>query len=157
MMMEENFQSGQQRYDSARQQRRNRYKQNAAMFMPPLLSLRDFLKDFVPPEYLIDGILQRRFIYSLTGQTGHAKTALGLLFAVLVGTPGTKTMLGKHQIERGQVVYFAGENPDDVRMRLIGMGVDPDAARISVIPGVFDIAAMFDRLADEMNGSAPWT
>lgn len=62
MMMEENFQSGQQRYDSARQQRRNRYKQNAAMFMPPLLSLRDFLKDFVPPEYLIDGILQRRFI-----------------------------------------------------------------------------------------------
>lgn len=59
-------------------------------------------------------------------------------------------MLGKHQIERGQVVYFAGENPDDVRMRLIGMGVDPDAARISVIPGVFDIAAMFDRLADEM-------
>ena len=150
MMMEENFQSGQQRYDSARQQRRNRYKQNAAMFMPPLLSLRDFLKDFVPPEYLIDGILQRRFIYSLTGQTGHAKTALGLLFAVLVGTPGTKTMLGKHQIERGQVVYFAGENPDDVRMRLIGMGVDPDAARISVIPGVFDIAAMFDRLADEM-------
>ena len=150
MMMEENFQSGQQRYDSARQQRRNKFKQNAAIFIPPLLSLRDFLKDFVPPEYLIDGILQRRFIYSLTAQTGHAKTALALLFAILVGTPGTNTMLGNHQIEHGQVVYFVGENPDDVRMRLIGMGVDPDAARISFIPGVFDIAAMFDRLAGEM-------
>jgi hypothetical protein len=117
--------------------------------------LRDFLKDFVPPEYLIDGILQRRFIYSLTGQTGHAKTALALLFAVLVGTPGTNTMLGNHQVENGQVVYFAGENPDDVRMRLIGMGVDPATARISVIAGVFDIAAMFDRLAEEIGRLGP--
>ena len=24
----------------------------------------EFLKDFVPPDYLIDGMLQRRFIYS---------------------------------------------------------------------------------------------
>ena len=67
-----------------------------------------------------------------------------------MGTPGTNAMLGNHQIEHGQVVYFAGENPDDIRMRLIGMGVDPATARISVIAGVFDIAGMFDRLADEM-------
>jgi hypothetical protein len=104
----------------------------------------------VPPEYLIEGVLQRRFIYSLTGQTGHAKTALALPLAILVGTPGTDVMLGNHQIEHGQVVYFAGENPDDVRMRLIGMRVDREATRISIIPGVFDIDALFDRLADEL-------
>jgi AAA domain len=150
MMMDESFQSAEQRYDSARNKRRDKFKQGAAVVMPPLLSLRDFLKDFVPPEYLIDGILQRRFIYSLTGQTGHAKTALALLLAVLVGAPGTTTMLGNHQVEHGHVVYFAGENPDDVRMRLIGMGVDPDAVCISVIPGVFDIATMFHPLTDEL-------
>jgi hypothetical protein len=34
MMMEENFQSAHQRYDSARQRRRNKFKQNAAIVMP---------------------------------------------------------------------------------------------------------------------------
>ncbi len=155
MMMDESFQSAQQQYENARNRRRDKFKQNAATIMPPLLSLRDFLKDFVPPDYLIDGILQRRFIYSLTGQTGHAKTGLALLFAVLVGTPATNTMLGSHLIEHGRVVYFAGENPDDVRMRLIGMGVDPAATRISVIAGVFDIAAMFNRLAEEIGRLGP--
>jgi AAA domain len=117
--------------------------------MPPLLSMRDFLKDFVPPEYLIDGILQRRFLYALTGQTGHAKTAIALLIAQLVGAREAGAMLGTHLVEQGRVVYFAGENPDDVRMRLIGAKADLDA-RISFIAGVFDIGAMQDRLASEI-------
>jgi hypothetical protein len=37
-----------------------------------------FLKGFIPPDYLIDGILQRRFIYSLTAPTGGGKTAIAL-------------------------------------------------------------------------------
>jgi hypothetical protein len=130
---------------SIRQQR----EQDSDSGMPPLLSLRRFLEGFVPPDYLIDGIVQRRFIYSFTGQTGHAKTALALLIASLVGALKPGAMFGNHAVEQGQVVDFAGENPDDVRMRLIGMDVDLDT-RISVIPGVFDIDAMLERLAKEM-------
>src|SRR6476646_7069208 len=52
--------------------------------LPQVLSKADFLKGFIPPDYLVDGVLQRRFIYSLTGQTGHAKTAIALLIARLV-------------------------------------------------------------------------
>jgi hypothetical protein len=44
-------------------------------------SQADFLAGFVPPDYLVDGVLQRRFVYSLTAQTGHGKTALALLLA----------------------------------------------------------------------------
>src|SRR5262245_45675118 len=33
-----------------------------------------FVADFVPPDYLIDGLLQRRFCYSLTAPTGAGKT-----------------------------------------------------------------------------------
>jgi hypothetical protein len=51
---------------------------------PALLSKAQFLADYVPPDWLVDGILQRRFIYSLTAKTGDGKTAVALLIAQLV-------------------------------------------------------------------------
>jgi hypothetical protein len=112
---------------------------------PPILSKCDFLKGFVPPDYLVDGILQRRFIYALTGQTGHAKTALALLIAELVSSTSVAA-LGTHDVERGRVIYLVGENPDDIRMRVIGADAqrddDPCKDRISFIPGVFSISEM---------------
>jgi AAA domain len=116
-----------------------------------IVSLPEFLADFVAPDYLLDGILQRRFIYSLTAQTGHGKTALALLIARLVGGTNRKAFLGKHAAEKGRVVYFAGENPDDLRMRVIGdenLHNDNDA-RISFIPGTFSIEAMRARIEVE--------
>jgi hypothetical protein len=37
-----------------------------------------FTRGFVPPDYLVDGILQRRFCYTLTASTGVGKTAVML-------------------------------------------------------------------------------
>jgi AAA domain len=116
------------------------------------LSKAEFIGGFVPPDYLLDGILQRRFVYSLTAQTGHGKTALALLIARLVGGSDQKATLGRHAAEKGQVVYFAGENPDDLRMRVIGdekLCNDTDA-RISFIPGTFSIEAMREKIESEM-------
>lgn len=111
-----------------------------------ILSKSEFIKGFVPPDYLIDGIIQRRFIYSLTGQTGHAKTAVALLIAQLVASSDQSTMLGAHRVEKGRVIYFVGENPDDVRMRVIGSDSrrtgDPIKDDIYFIPGVFKIEDM---------------
>ena len=49
----------------------------------------EFVKDFTPPDYLIDGLLQRHFIYSLTGPTGSGKTAMALRLGmhVALGLP----------------------------------------------------------------------
>ena len=44
-----------------------------------IVSSKQFIANFVPPDYLIEGLLQRRFIYSFTGLTGAGKTAIGLL------------------------------------------------------------------------------
>jgi AAA domain len=119
----------------------------------PILSKAEFLEGFVLPDYLVDGILQRRFIYALTGQTGHAKTAIALLIAQLVGARGP-TKLGEHRVEQGRVVYLVGENADDVRMRVIGADAerrdDPAADQISFIPGVFNIGQMLTALACEV-------
>ena len=116
----------------------------------PILSERDFVRGFVPPDYLIEGMLQRRFVYALTGQTGHAKTAIALLLAELVSSSAPNAgMLGMHRVERGRVVYFVGENPDDIRMRVIGAKSlrEHDEPRIWFIPGQFNIATAYAQIA----------
>src|SRR5262245_44982984 len=87
-----------------------------------IYSKAEFVRGFRPPSYLVDGILQRRFIYSLTGVTGHAKTAIALLIADLVSGSDPNAMLLGHRVRQGRVLYFVGENPDDVRMRVIEIG-----------------------------------
>jgi hypothetical protein len=145
------------RHDQAREFNGNG---QSAQDNPPhlILSKRDFLKGFEPPDYLIDGILQRRFIYALTGQTGHAKTAIALLIAQLVSSTGNAAIpLGNHRVEKGRVVCLVGENPDDIRMRVIGSDAlrddDPGKDRISFIPGVFNISDMYGVIAAEVDKS----
>jgi hypothetical protein len=127
--------------------------------LPPIkyLHKRDFLMRFHPPEYLIDGMLQRRFVYAVSGQTGHAKTAIALYIAEQVASPDRNAMVGRHRAEKGRVVYFAGENPDDLCMRVIGADSkrtdDPLADRIWFIPGVFDIAQMYAALTTHVEQS----
>jgi hypothetical protein len=68
--------------------------------------------------------------------------------------------LGDREIEKGRVVYFAGENPDDVRMRWIAMAhhldFDPDCVDVHFIAGAFGIAEMFKRIkadVEEIGGA----
>lgn len=125
-----------------------------------ILSKHKFLAMMTLPDFLIDGVLQRRFIYALTGQTGHAKTAVALLIAQLVSSTDRNAMLGTRRAGKGRVIYFVGENPDDVRYRVVGSDAqrtdDPENDNISFIPGIFDIGAMMAALrADcEVNGEA---
>jgi len=119
---------------------------------PPLIqSSADFTRDFTPPDYLIDGILQRRFCYSLTAKTGTGKTAIMLRVSAHVALGRS---LGNIQVEQGKVLYFAGENPDDIRMRWIGlsqeMGFDDKEIDVHFIPGTFRISALRARIIEEM-------
>ena len=53
------------RHDRAYNFNGNGSDQSAYHNRPPtILSKHDFLKGFEPPDYLVDGILQRRFIYA---------------------------------------------------------------------------------------------
>ena len=76
---------------------------HAASPLPPCLPEDDFLSRFHPPDYLIDGLLQRRFLYSMTGQTGHAKTAIALRLARLVGQKRGSRYIAGHEVEPGRV------------------------------------------------------
>ena len=50
--------------------------------LPRLKTGKEFVADFTPPDYLIDGILQHGYFYTLTAKTGHGKTAWGLLAGI---------------------------------------------------------------------------
>ena len=120
-----------------------------------ICSKREFMTGFIPPDFIIDGVLQRRFVYSLTGQTGHAKSAIALLISELVSSADRNSMLGVHKVNKGQVVYFVGENADDIRMRVIGADSlrndDASLDRIFFIPGVFNIGEMFAQIRSHID------
>jgi hypothetical protein len=101
----------------------------------------EFVANFVPPDYLIDGLLQRRYVYSLTGPTGSGKTTIALRIGAHVANGLT---LAGREVEKGRVLFFAGENPDDVRSRWIKlceeMKLDPDTVDMVFMPFTLDLS-----------------
>src|SRR5262245_30868611 len=80
-------------------------------------------------------------VYSLTARTGDGKTAIVMRIAAHVA----KGMaLAGREVDKGRVVYFAGENPDDVRTRWIKlceeMQLDPDRLDVFFLSGAPPIA-----------------
>ena len=132
----------------ARSDKAKRFRTDASFF---ILSSAQFIAGFVPPDYVIEGMLQRRFLYSLTGKTGSGKTAILLLIAAHVAEAKN---IGDREVELGRVLYLAGENADDVRMRWIAlsqqMGFDLDTVDVQFIPGVFKISEMLERIRAEI-------
>jgi len=122
---------------------------------PLILTSAEFLAGYSPPAYLVDGMIQRGYLYSLTARTGHGKTAVALYMAQAIarGVPmhGCKVL-------PGTVLILAGENPDDVRARFFVLGkaygFDPAASKIRWIPGVKHLPSHMDIIrkeTDEIN------
>jgi hypothetical protein len=78
----------------------------------------DFVTGFEPPDWLIDGIVQRGRLYACTSLTGHGKTAVWLYIACMVHA---SRMVGNLDAVGGRVLYIAGENPEDLKARMLGM------------------------------------
>jgi len=118
--------------------------------VPLLLTAAQFVAGFKSPEYLIDGIIQQSYVYSLTARTGHGKTAVDMYMgaAIARGLP----FHGK-ETKKGAVLFLAGENPDDVRARFLVLaeheGFDPNAIEFHFVDGVIDIAASYTRICEE--------
>jgi RecA-family ATPase len=110
-----------------------------------------FVRGFVPPDYLVDGIFQRRFCYGITGKTGSGKTVIGMRIAAhtVTGRP-----LAGRDVAKGSVIYLAGENPTDVQMRWLGltqeMGIDPNAADMHFIEGVVPLSQTAEAISTEV-------
>jgi hypothetical protein len=70
-------------------------------------------------------------------------------------------ILGEREVEQGRVLYFAGENPTDVRMRWIAlseqMDFDIDTIDVHFIPGTFKISELRERIQAEAETAGEFT
>lgn len=124
---------------------------NGATKPPALVTAKQFVDGFKAPEYVVDGLFQRGRIYSETGPTGHGKTAVSLCLDVHLAT-GRK--LDGRRVDQGNLVYFAAENPDDVKARMILMadklGLDLDAIPLWFVEGGFNIHDWGDHIRGQV-------
>jgi AAA domain-containing protein/bifunctional DNA primase/polymerase-like protein len=105
-----------------------------------LLTLAQFVAGFTPPAYLVDGILQRGYLYSLTARTNHGKTTIAMFVAMCIDRAAQ--MHGR-EVMTGTVLFLAGENSDDIRARFLVAadyyGFNPNTSKIRVIDGVINL------------------
>lgn len=90
---------------------------------PGIDTSEKFLEKFIPPDYLIDRILQRGYLYTMTGMTGTGKTAVCLRLAAHVALG---LSIGEAAVKKGHVLYLAGENHTDVQMRWAALAREMD-------------------------------
>jgi AAA domain len=118
-----------------------------------ILSGAAFMSSFVPPDWLIDGIVQRGKLYACTSLTGHGKTAIWLYLACMIQAG---RMVGNLDVCQGNVVYLAGENPEDLKARMHGMAAyfNLKASEMPyVLPGNFPLNEQeADALIRDLNG-----
>jgi hypothetical protein len=112
-----------------------------------------FISSFVPPDWLIDGIVQRGRLYACTSLTGHGKTAVWLFNACMIQAG---RMIGQLDVVQGNVLILAGENPEDLQARMHGMAgaykLKP-AQLPYVLPGNFPLDDQeADALSQEIAG-----
>ncbi len=116
-----------------------------------LLNSKSFIEGFTSPDYTLDGILRRGWLYTLTAPTGSGKTAVTMRISEAVGLGESLLDI---DIAQGAVLYLAGENPDDVRSRFIASlaerGIDPNDTPIFFVDGVFSIRENLSQLAADL-------
>jgi hypothetical protein len=81
-------------------------------------SSADFGGSMLPPDYVVDGVIMRGSVYTMTGNTGHCKTLIALSMAIAVARGAW--FCGR-ECQQGTVAFFAGENPENVKMQFRAM------------------------------------
>jgi len=98
-----------------------------------------FVANFQPPDWLIDGVIQNSRLYACTSLTAHGKTAVWLYCACMIHAGRS---IGPLKVTKGNVLILAGENPEDLKARMIGMAREfeiPTDQLPFVLPGNFPL------------------
>lgn len=126
---------------------------------PRLIWESEALRLRQPQDWLVQDILERGYLYSLTGRSGSGKTAIALLISYLIAAADIfPRLLGTREVERGTVVFLAGENPVDVIRRMAGIRGHyklVDQASIALVQQTFSIKDHIETIASQIPQDRP--
>jgi hypothetical protein len=119
-----------------------------------LVGIKDFLSASVSPKYLWHRILQMGCLYALTGMWGAGKSAIAITIALHAAIG--RNLCG-HRILQVRVLFLCGENPDDVKLRILAacawFGIDPteidDYLFLTLRPFSIDAEAALQHFVNE--------
>lgn len=124
------------------------------------VSSEAFLAAVEMPCWVVSGIVQRGYLYSLTAPTNHGKTAVSLVMAMCIaaGRP-----FAGCEVEQGNVLILCGENQDGFRLRMLATMQSLDIAPqgiagrcwvypqsgslLEILPGIKEDSAAMGELA----------
>jgi AAA domain len=112
---------------------------------PIVIEGSQFANEYVALDFLVDNIIEEGRLYALTAPTGTGKTAVALSIAEAVAMG---VSYAGNVTKQSQVLFLAGENPEDVRVRLMALYErNPQlkaSGNIHFIAGTFNIASKMD-------------
>lgn len=88
-----------------------------------LIRYSDFKAQHNPRRNVLGHFLQTGYSYTLTARTGHGKTLFLVAASLAVALGRTDIVPTDKTIERGKVIYFTFENPDDMRAKLVAAAI----------------------------------
>jgi predicted transcriptional regulator len=130
---------------------------------PVVLTERQMLNLATPPDWVVKRILERGYLYTMTGAIAAGKTNVALLLTYMVGhidglMPNVLDAAGRYSVKRGRVVFLADENPTDVarRMQAIRLSYSiKGEANAAFVGGVFSIEQHRDAVAEQIKRHGP--
>lgn len=105
---------------------------------------KHFVGELPPVVWVVQNMIQRGYVYALTAKWGAGKTAVALSLAMHVAVANAFAGL---KVQNMRVLYCAGENPNDVRMRalaaarLFGMDADELSENLCFTNRAFNLTA----------------
>lgn len=118
-----------------------------------LVDAADWLAEADRQEWVVDGVVQRGSLYSVTAATNHGKTAITLLMALCVASG--RQFAGRN-IAPGGVLILCGEDPNGFRPRMratmerLGLERGDLTGRVVVLPYALPLRGSLDQIRDEM-------
>jgi hypothetical protein len=125
--------------------------------IPRTIALARFLQLAKPPEFLVDRVIQRGRLHTLTARTFHGKTTT--MCYLMLSVSNDAMQFAGLDTQQGRVVLLAGENPDDTAAKLQVAcdywHLNPATLTIDIIPGAFDLAGNIDAALAEIAKGGP--
>lgn len=123
---------------------------------PHIMEWPEWKASYRAPKFLVKGILQYGYVYTLTARPGHGKSAVALFLAFCIALGNE---FAGHRCRKGRVMFCAGENAPDINVRshilCEVLGIEDEELTISVIPKTFGLKTQYEFIkayADKMGG-----